>query len=317
VILIRGIIKFCVVVILLLLVPLTLPEKVQANQKITVIMNNEEVTFDEPLIIQDGRINVPIRFLTEKMGSDVRWEETDQSVRISTPIQDEVKLYIGNKSIFLNQREFILDVPPIIKEGRTYLPLRHIAEMIHHQVSWEDQSMVASFSSQPLYEIQEGDTLQQIATKMNVDLEQLKDRNHLISEEIKVGQKLKIVIPGFMKNNLAIELLAKIIHAEAGYEPFEGKLAVGNVIMNRVFDSQFPKTIFEVIYEPFQFSPATNGKMDKITPNEGSWIAAKQAWQGENIVPGALYFFNPKVTQNSFFSSRKVVSNIGNHRFTY
>ena len=89
-------------------------------------------------------------------------------------------------------------------------------------------------------------------------------------------------------------LLAALIHCEARGESYEGQVAVGAVVMNRVRSSRFPNTIYEVIFAPGQFSPAMDGKVDKVLEsgniNESCIKAAKEALSGVSNV-GDLKFF--------------------------
>ncbi len=82
-----------------------------------------------------------------------------------------------------------------------------------------------------------------------------------------------------------LDILARVIQHEAGYEPMDGRIAVGNVIMNRVASPSFPNTVSGVVYARNQFPGATNA-----TPREGAILAAKLALEGINVVPGAYYF---------------------------
>jgi spore germination cell wall hydrolase CwlJ-like protein len=110
-------------------------------------------------------------------------------------------------------------------------------------------------------------------------------------------------------------LLAKITMVEAGYEPYEGQLAVVNVILNRLKDPRFPDTIRDVIYAPNQFPPAHNGLLDKAEPSESVWRAVREAVAGNNNVENAVYFYNPKVSSGKFWKSLTVIKDIGSHRF--
>ena len=83
--------------------------------------------------------------------------------------------------------------------------------------------------------------------------------------------------------------LSRIIYAESGNQILEGKIAVGNVVMNRVNSPKFPDNIYDVLYQKNQFSPASSGSL-KRTPNAESVIAAKLVLEGVEIVPGALFF---------------------------
>lgn len=112
--------------------------------------------------------------------------------------------------------------------------------------------------------------------------------------------------------------LSKIINAEAGGEIMIGKIAVGNVVLNRTRSSQFPNTIYGVIFDTkngVQFSPVANGTIYK-TPNSDSIIAAKICLEGYTISYDILYFVNPKVAPNSWASkNRPYFDKIGNHVF--
>lgn len=94
------------------------------------------------------------------------------------------------------------------------------------------------------------------------------------------------------------ELLAALIFCEAGGESYEGQLAVGAVVMNRVKSARFPNSVREVVYQRGQFGPALNGKVDRVMAGgratESCRKAAAQALAGSSPVGGALYFGDGK-----------------------
>lgn len=112
--------------------------------------------------------------------------------------------------------------------------------------------------------------------------------------------------------------LAKIIHAEAQGEVFEGKLAVGNVILNRVESDEFPNSVYDVIFDTdhgVQFSPTVNGAIDNV-PNEDSVIAAKLCLDGASLNGDMLYFLNESVAESLWIpQNRSFVMSVGNHTF--
>lgn len=113
--------------------------------------------------------------------------------------------------------------------------------------------------------------------------------------------------------------LARIIEAEAGGEPYKGKVAVGNVILNRVNSKNFPNTIYNVIFEYYgsipQFSPVADGTIYN-TPSQESINAAKDAINGIRPVGNSTYFFNPSKAAGSWIVKNKsYVSRIGGHVF--
>ncbi|MBP3496095.1 MAG: cell wall hydrolase [Clostridia bacterium] len=114
--------------------------------------------------------------------------------------------------------------------------------------------------------------------------------------------------------------LSRIINAESGGEILKGKIAVGNVILNRVRSSYFPNTIYGVIFDKkngTQFSPTANGMIYKA-PNAQSIIAAKICLEGYSINTGILYFVNPSIVPHCWVcQNRRLYAQIGNHAFYY
>ncbi|HHX01064.1 MAG TPA: hypothetical protein GX739_00170 [Firmicutes bacterium] len=111
-----------------------------------------------------------------------------------------------------------------------------------------------------------------------------------------------------------MDLLARAVHAEAKGEPYEGKVAVAAVILNRVEHPEFPNTIAGVIYEPLAFQVVANGTINQ-EPDQVSRQAAYDALHGLDPTNGALYFYNPAKTQNRWIRSRPVLKTIGKHIF--
>ncbi len=106
-----------------------------------------------------------------------------------------------------------------------------------------------------------------------------------------------------------LDILARVIMHESGYQPFLGQLAVGSVIMNRVASDKFPNTVSEVIYAPNQFPGATNA-----TPGADAILAARLCLEGANVVPGAYYFNG--VGKSCWASRNKsLICTIGGHSF--
>jgi len=112
-----------------------------------------------------------------------------------------------------------------------------------------------------------------------------------------------------------ILLLARVIHAEARGEPFEGMVAVGSVIRNRVEDDRFPDTIREVIIEEGQFSSLIDGQAN-LYPNDKAIEAARAALLGFDPTHRSLFFYNPQIATNlAWISNRPIVRRIGGHVF--
>ena len=112
--------------------------------------------------------------------------------------------------------------------------------------------------------------------------------------------------------------LSRIISAESAGEPMLGKIAVGNVISNRVASPDYPDTIYDVIFDTkygVQFEPTGNGTIYQ-TPTAESVTAARLCLDGASVVGGSLYFFNPATAGSSWIArSCTYYGTIGNHRF--
>lgn len=113
-----------------------------------------------------------------------------------------------------------------------------------------------------------------------------------------------------------IQLMTRAINGEARGEPYEGQVAVGAVILNRVKDSRFPNSISGVIYQPGAFTAVSDGQINAAI-SEGSTVykAAQDAINGWDPTSGCVYYFNPNTATNKWIWSRPLVKTIGKHRF--
>lgn len=114
--------------------------------------------------------------------------------------------------------------------------------------------------------------------------------------------------------NSDINLLARLVSAEAKGEPYRGQVAVAAVVLNRIKSSSFPNTIPDVIYEPGAFSPVANGEIWR-EPIPSAIKATHEALNGTDPAYGALFFFNPAKTSNRYIWSRPQIIQIGKHIF--
>lgn len=113
-----------------------------------------------------------------------------------------------------------------------------------------------------------------------------------------------------------VQLLARAINGEARGEPYEGQVAVGAVILNRVKASNFPNTISGVIYQPGAFTAVSDGQINVALEDSATVVkAARDAINGWDPSGGAIYYFNPNTATNSWIWSRPLIKTIGKHRF--
>ncbi len=119
-------------------------------------------------------------------------------------------------------------------------------------------------------------------------------------------------LPAATESN--VYLLARIISAEARGEPYEGQVAVGAVILNRIEHPSFPDTLSGVIYQNGAFTAIVDGQFNQPI-SDSAYNAARDALNGWDPSGGAIYYYNPDKTSNAFIHSRPVIKVIGGHRF--
>lgn len=188
------------------------------------------------------------------------------------------------------------------------------------------------------YTVQPGESLWLIAQKHGVSYQEIMVANQLGSTVIYPGMVL--YLPGSSSNTGTalqaapqvsrggiferpspedVDLLARLITAEADGEPYEGKVGVGAVVLNRVATPGFPKTIRDVIYQQgngfYQFEPVQNGWINRPASSD-SVKAAKEALGGADPTNGAVYFF-ANYSKSQWLHSRPVSKTIGNVIFSY
>ena len=191
----------------------------------------------------------------------------------------EISAHAGDLYIIANDRYFYTGREVIRYNGEIYVPILPITKALNSRVEWRD--------SVDGFYVSSGDT------------RRLKSGSQVYSDD-------------------QVYWLARIISAEAKGEPMQGKIAVGNVILNRVRSSAYPNTIYGVIFDKrygIQFSPVANGTIYQ-TPTADSIIAAKICLEGYSLSSEILFFVNPKKAPNSWISkTRPYAFTVGNHAF--
>lgn len=300
--------------------PLTSVSAAEAGASVRV--NGENAKLADSIITKKDRMYVPAARIANMLGAEFGWNKDNEELTIDTAYNDEVVFGNGVPVVYFNDTRYKMDAAPFMEDGRMYVPLRQLAEVLHADLTWDTDSNTAKLTEVERAVVTEEIGLAEISKDNGISTTVLLKRNGLNSkEQVKTGTKLKVVIPSFLDNPAAsftqndLTLLAKISQIEAGRGSYEGQLAIANVILNRVKDSRFPDSIHDVIYSGKQFPPAHNGLLDKSKPNASSLRAAKDALNGKNNVYNAVYFFNPNVTRGAFWNSLEVVASIGGHSF--
>lgn len=131
-----------------------------------------------------------------------------------------------------------------------------------------------------------------------------------------LGENIQVEAASKSGNTSDVQLLARAINGEARGEPYEGQVAVGAVILNRVKHSSFPNTIAGVIYQSGAFTAVADGQINVPIDSSSSVVkAAQDALNGWDPTDGAIYYFNPDTATNKWIWSRPLIKTIGKHRF--
>jgi len=147
-------------------------------------------------------------------------------------------------------------------------------------------------------------------------------KNKLVADGI-VGQKtanaMGIKLSSSASSNSSqtsgdLYLMARAVYGEARGEPYQGKVAVAAVILNRVRNKDFPNTVSGVIYQPWAFTAVNDGQINMGT-NDECIRACQDALNGWDPTYGCIYYYNPKTATNKWIHNRPIVTTIGKHVF--
>ncbi len=261
--------------------PVSASEDIRFDTPITLTVNDTVIQMDTEPFLYRGSTFVPIRFVSEAIGADdINWDPSTQTATIRQS-ETVIRLKKGEKGGYVNGAYVPVENGIQLVDDRLFVPVRFVSEALRCQVDW-------------IYD----------TYTVNVK-----------KEGITVPEKL---IGSRSYTDDEIYWLSRIIHAESRGEPMAGKIAVGNVVLNRVRSREYPNTIYGVIFDRkngVQFSPVLDGSIYQ-KPYGDSIVAAKRALRGENQVAGCLFFLNPKTAQNHWIiNNRTFYKTIANHQF--
>ena len=171
----------------------------------------------------------------------------------------------------------------VMHEETMFVPVRDLAESLGYTVTWDDYYFQVWISAPDVFIEEE-------------------HRNHVYT-------------------NNDILLLAKVLQSECGSSPFEAKIAVANVVCNRVESDLFPDSVSEVIYDrrggSIQFSIAYNGVLEKTEPSDECILAAKCALNGVVVAKDCLFFQADYVENSWMNNNREYAMSLGGNAFFY
>ncbi len=242
----------------------------------SLLVNGEAVELDTQKTIVGGVSYVALRAMAEELDETVAVSWTASTATVTlTTAQLTLSVSEGDSYLIANGRYLYLPQGIQVVDGVTMVPLTVLAEAFDATVQWD-----ASTST------------------------------------ISVTTGSGGILPGdayYNSDNLF--WLSRIIFAESGSEMLDGKIGVGNVVLNRVANPLYPNTLLEVIAQKNQFSTYKNGSLANRTPNESSIIAAKLVMDGAVIagLETATHFDTGGSTWAS--KNKTCVAVIGGHKF--
>ncbi|MBQ1302430.1 MAG: copper amine oxidase N-terminal domain-containing protein [Firmicutes bacterium] len=114
-----------------------------ASTDITVVLNGQTLNFDQPALGIDNRTMVPVRGILEALGATVGWDQETLTITASLG-EKNIEMYVGRNTAYVNGEKVMLDVPPLVINGRTLVPVRFVSESLNATVLWDDPSRTVS-----------------------------------------------------------------------------------------------------------------------------------------------------------------------------
>ena len=259
--------------------------------EVAIFLNGQPLELAVKPVLRGGRAYVPLRGLFERLGATVAYDAAAGKVTIVRGAT-QVEIQLADGSALRNGKPLVVDKPPFVADGHTYVPVRFVAEALGDHVDWlADRQAVIVWSA--------------YARQVRQDA---------VAAAVTPAEPSPAGTPKVPYSDEELELLARVINAEAYGQPFEGQVAVGAVVVNRVLHPSFPDSIKAVIQQRGQFKVIENGQVDRPV-TESAYRAARAALYGSDPSQGALFFYNPETVQSDFLLRRTITVRIGDHVF--
>ena len=223
----------------------------------SVTLNGHYIQGDENHLLINDRVYVVARTITDALNQDIEWLEETQQVKI-TDETSTLLLTIDDNTAYVNEEVYTFDASPFILNGRTYIPIRMVSELLGCQVNWVDSTFTVEITKEDF----------------ELDPQYIYERPYTDEDLL---------------------WLSRIVDVESDYNSIAMKLGIANVVLNRVNDPRFPNTVAEVIFDDTyatQFPPAHKSSFASLEPSILSILASKKALEGYNNIGSSLYFNN-------------------------
>ena len=249
----------------------------------SVVADGEPVLTDGAgALLCDGVTYVPLRAFCNLMGDcEIEWNAGTRSASVRS-VGLEISARDGDRYMLVNDRAFYCPRGIFLRFGVLYVPVRVIAAAYGASVEWKST-----------------DDARLGYVNMTTGGGRAEKASDVYDDDV-------------------LYWLSRIISAESRGESLEGQIAVGNVVLNRMRSSEFPDTVYDVIFDKkfgVQFTPVSNGTVYD-DPAPMSVIAAKICLEGYSLSDSIIYFLNEAASTNFWVpNNRDYVMTIGCHDF--
>lgn len=251
------------------------PEEEPAPAGIPVIINDKSVDLGVPATLIDSTTYVPIRAFSMALGAKSVIWSAETASVCINYKDYTIEATCGGNYLVANGRCLYAPTGTFLVNGTFMAPIRVLAKAFGADVYWD-----AEFGRVYVYSSEDG---------------LMSGKEFYDSDDV--------------------YWLSRIINAEARGECMLGKIAVGNVVLNRVNTPGYPNSVYGVVFQSNQFTPASNGSI-YMSPSYDSLIAAKLALDGADVIGGALYFAQKNLYCWAYYN-RAYCDTIGGHAFYY
>jgi len=284
------------IVVLLVIMLIALTGYVYADV-IDVSVNGDLLVFDVSPVIDQGRTLVPLRAIFEKLGAEIEWDGTTQTIT-ATKEKKVIELQIGQKNATLNGNEVVLDVPAKIVNGRTMVPVRFVSEAMDSVVDWNNDTRTVIIRAAKI--LNKIVTYEETWTK--------EDSPYVLTQKFTLKNDGKIIIEPGVEIYVEPETLAFFGQIEAKGTAdmpikFYDRLGINNELYIRKDDSIFEHCIIDsnLHFEKADGSQVLNSKVNQIEVDASSNMIIDN-----NTLSGGIFGIHVYYGDNVIIKNNKI-----------
>ncbi|GAU75522.1 cell wall hydrolase [Fusibacter sp. 3D3] len=241
----------------MLLLCIMLLSSVTFASEVTLIINDQPIGNDDLIIVQNDQLYACVADFSLRYGGETHWFDNAKLAVVNYQ-EKYMSFELESSQVIINNETLTMEAPTINVNNRVYAPLNFLIEQLSGTFIWNDRNLTLTIQS----------------------------------DQFKLDEADKVVLTYTDEDLL---WLSRIIDVEGRSTSPAMKLAIANVVLNRVKSASFPATVYDVIYQEGnykQFPPAHKSSFLTLEPSKSSIVAAKKALTGENNVGDCLYFNN-------------------------